>query len=80
MLAKFAFAAGALAMAAAFAPVGVSAAPAMPQSPIVDVAAGAGSLVEKTHFRRCRFWRHECAHRWGWGTRGYHRCLWRHGC
>ncbi|KAB2919622.1 MAG: hypothetical protein F9K29_04710 [Hyphomicrobiaceae bacterium] len=28
----------------------------------------------------CRHWRNVCADRWGWHTRGYHRCLWRHGC
>jgi hypothetical protein len=28
----------------------------------------------------CATWRHECAARWGWGTRGFYRCLWRHGC
>jgi hypothetical protein len=28
----------------------------------------------------CRSWRHECAARWGWGTRGFYRCLYRHGC
>jgi hypothetical protein len=28
----------------------------------------------------CRSWRHECAARWGWGTRNFYRCLWRHGC
>jgi len=38
------------------------------------------------HFHRhrvisyCAAWRHECAARWGWGTRGFYRCLWRHGC
>lgn len=29
---------------------------------------------------RCRYWRHECAGRWGWSSPGYDRCLWRHGC
>ena len=28
----------------------------------------------------CGSWRYECAARWGWHTRGYYRCLWRHGC
>ena len=28
----------------------------------------------------CSTWRHECGHRWGWRTRGYCRCLYRHGC
>lgn len=30
--------------------------------------------------RSCRFWRRECARRWGWGGREYRRCLRRHGC
>ena len=29
---------------------------------------------------RCLFWRNECADRWGLGSPGYDRCLWRHGC
>ena len=29
---------------------------------------------------RCSIWRHRCANRWGWRTRAYYRCLWRHGC
>lgn len=28
----------------------------------------------------CRYWRHECAERWGWGSRQFYRCVWRHGC
>jgi hypothetical protein len=28
----------------------------------------------------CSIWRHRCANRWGWRTRAYYRCLWRHGC
>jgi hypothetical protein len=28
----------------------------------------------------CSVWRHRCASRWGWRTRGFYRCLWRHGC
>jgi hypothetical protein len=28
----------------------------------------------------CVSWRHECAARWGWHTRGFYRCLARHGC
>jgi hypothetical protein len=30
--------------------------------------------------RRCRYVRHECAERWGWGTWEYRRCVRRHGC
>lgn len=28
----------------------------------------------------CSNWRDECADRWGWGGRRFHRCLDRHGC
>jgi hypothetical protein len=78
MFTKLTLAAGVVAMAAAFAPVGATAAPAMPQSRIVDV--GTGSLVQKAQYGRCRFWHRECADRWGWRTHGYFRCLARHGC
>lgn len=30
--------------------------------------------------RRCRYWRRECADRWGWGGWEFRRCLYRHGC
>ena len=78
MFTKLTLAAGVVAMAAAFAPLGASAAPAMPQSKILDV--GTGSLIEKVQDGRCRHWRHECAQRWGWRTPRYFRCLERHGC
>jgi hypothetical protein len=77
---KLSIAAGILMMAAALAPSGATATPAMPQTRIVGVAADAGSLVQKAQFGRCRFWHRECADRWGWRTRGFYRCLWRHGC
>lgn len=28
----------------------------------------------------CRYWRHECAERWDWGSWRFRRCLIRHGC
>jgi hypothetical protein len=67
--------AAAIAAAAYFAPV--SAAPFTPQQPAAAADAG---LVQQVRWRRCRYWRHECADRWGWGTGRYYRCLWRHGC
>jgi hypothetical protein len=78
MLRKVMLAAGVAAMAAMFAPVSATAAPAMPQSRTVDV--GTGLLVQKAQYGRCRYWRHECANRWGWRTPGFFRCLGRHGC
>jgi hypothetical protein len=56
----------------------VSAAPFAPPTPGVEE-----SLTQQVHWGgrgRCRYWRHECANRWGWGTGRYHRCLWRHDC
>ena len=29
---------------------------------------------------RCRYWRRECADRWGWETRDYWRCMRRRDC
>ncbi|KAB2939723.1 MAG: hypothetical protein K8F92_05500 [Hyphomicrobium sp.] len=40
--------------------------------------AAATSVVEHTGY--CGRWSWRCAKRWGWGTRKYYRCLWRHGC
>ena len=80
MFAKISLAAGVVMMAAAFAPMGASAAPAMPQSTIADLATDPGALLQKVQFRHCRYWHRECAERWGWRTRMYYRCLARHGC
>jgi len=80
MFTKLSLAAGVVAMAAVFAPIGATAAPALPQTSIVDVDGGA--LVQKAQYghRHCRYWRHECANRWGWRTPGFFRCMGRHGC
>jgi hypothetical protein len=32
------------------------------------------------HGGYCRSWRYQCAARYGWHTRAYYRCVWRHGC
>ncbi len=77
MVRKYSLVAGLFVMATAFGPTLASAAPAMPQSR----QTGVEELVQKVHYRsRCRAWRHECAERWGWRTRGYFRCVARHGC
>ena len=78
MFTKLSLAAGVVAMAAVLAPIGATAAPAMPQTRIVDVDAG--SLLRQVQYGRCRFWHRECADRWGWRTHRYFRCLARHGC
>ena len=78
MFTKLTLAAGVVAMAAVFAPIGATAAPAMPQTRILDVDGGA--LVQKAQYGRGRFWHRECADRWGWRTHRYFRCLARHGC
>jgi hypothetical protein len=79
MIGKQWLVAGALVLAAAVAPHATSAASLTPQSTL-RVTEAEGSLVQKTQFRYCRRWRHECADRHGWRTRGYFRCLARHGC
>jgi hypothetical protein len=78
MFTKLTLAAGVVAMAAVLAPMGATAAPAMPQTKIVDVDGG--SLLQKAQYGRCRYWRRECADRWGWRTPRFFRCLARHGC
>jgi hypothetical protein len=79
MLGKLTFFAGLL-IATTVAPVQRSyAGPVSPQSLLPQVATADASVVEKTQWRRCRFWREECAERWGWHKWGYRRCLWRHG-
>lgn len=71
--------AGALVVGAALAPQAASAAALAPQSTL-RMSEVQDTLVQKTRWRYCRRWRHECADRWGWRTRGYFRCLARHGC
>ncbi|MET0192004.1 MAG: glycosyl hydrolase family 5 [Hyphomicrobiaceae bacterium] len=71
--------AGALVLGAALAPHATSAATLSPQSTLRTTDAHE-SLVQKTQYRYCRRWRHECAERWGWRTPRYFRCLARHGC
>ena len=84
MIGKISLAAGLVLAAAMFAPVGASA--AAPQSPVPGAVTFDGTLVHKAQWGwgwghgGCRAWRHECAARWGWRSRGFFRCLARHGC
>ena len=71
--------AGALVMAGALAPSALSAASLSPQSSLRTTEAQ-GALVQQTQWNYCRRWRNECADRHGWRTRGYFRCVARHGC
>jgi hypothetical protein len=76
MITRLTLGAAAVAAVAFCAPV--SAAPLTTQTPVSEE-----TLVQQVHwrgYRNCRYWRHECAYRWGWGTRRYHRCLWRQDC
>jgi hypothetical protein len=58
MFTKLTLAAGVVAMAAVFAPIGATAAPAMPQTRIVD--ADGGALVQKAQYGRCHaYWHRE---------------------
>ena len=83
MFTKMTLAAGVVALAALAIPA--SASTLSPQSSTAQSIADA-NLTQQVHYRwhggyrRCGFWRHECAGRWGWGSRRFHRCLWRHGC
>jgi hypothetical protein len=76
MLTRLILGGAAIAAVAYLAPV--SAAQFPTQTPKAEEA-----LVQQVHWRgrdQCRYWRHECASRWGWGTSRYYRCLWRHDC
>lgn len=79
MIGKLTLSAGLLALALA---AGAQSAAAAPMSqPALNTAELTSSMVQKTQYwGGCRRWRHECAARWGWRSRGYFRCLWRHGC
>jgi hypothetical protein len=76
---------GKIALAAGLMTLGVLAAPQTPSAAPISTPTLLGSdtsVVQPVRWRggRCRYWRHECAERWGWGTPRYYRCLWRHDC
>jgi hypothetical protein len=52
---------------------------AAPQMKWAQSVASDGSIVEKAGWH-CRKWRRKCTRRWGWKSRRYYRCLWRHDC
>lgn len=69
-----------IAVAACAAPLAIAPASAA-SAPDVGWAkskAADASVVEHTGY--CGRWSWRCSKRWGWGTRRYYRCLWRHGC
>jgi hypothetical protein len=72
-----------LALAAIIAPVALSAIPAgaAPQQTLSGINAKIeAGLATPVQWRRCGFWRRECAVRWpGLGWR-FRRCLAIHGC
>ena len=57
---------------------------AAPQMKWAHTAATDGAIVEKAGYRNykrwCGKWTRKCTRRWGWGTKRYGRCMWRHGC
>ena len=79
MIGKLTLAASLATLALAFAPNLASAAGARPQSAFGTTDVGS-SVRQTVQFGSCRRWRHLCADRHGWRTRGYFRCLERHGC
>lgn len=52
---------------------------AVPQMKWAQSAASEGAIVEKAG-HHCRKWKRKCARRWGFGTKRFYRCLWRHDC
>lgn len=54
--------------------------PGKMQSLILPEMSQSQSWLNTVQYRRCRYWRRECAFRWGWGGWRYRRCLFRHGC
>jgi hypothetical protein len=60
--------------------VPASSATLSPQSGANSAAVDDHLLVQKAQWGRCRYWRHECARRWGWGGWEFRRCLRRHDC
>ena len=80
MIGKISLAAGLVVLATAFGPSLASAASIAPQSTL-GVTKSDSSLMQTVQWGgRCRAWRHECASRWGWRSRGYFRCVARHSC
>jgi hypothetical protein len=77
MVGRMTLAAGLLALGALAAPRGSLAAPST-QMP--SVGAKDSRLVEIVQWHGCRYWRHECARRWGWGGWRWRRCPALHGC
>ena len=54
---------------------------ATPLSGLAESPAANQTLIEKAGWAgHCWRWRHICAHRWGWGTWRFNRCIVRHGC
>ncbi len=76
MLTRVTLGAAAVAAFAYLAPT--LAAPLTAQTPLAGQTLA--QQVQWGGYGRCRYWRHECASRWGWGTSGYYRCLYRHDC
>jgi hypothetical protein len=70
-MANTSFAVGLLALATLAAP---GAAPAASFPPVPAVDADHAGLVQTVQWGHCRYWRHECARRWGWGGWEYRRC------
>jgi hypothetical protein len=78
------FVAGAvLALAMSTGSSGAIAAPSLPELSVQQTLIQPAQYWRGNRWggwRRCGYWRRECAYRWGWGGRGFRRCMWRHGC
>jgi hypothetical protein len=80
MIGKIGVAAGLLTLGILAAPQLSSAASVL--APTAGISGADTSAVHQVHWRdrSCRYWRHECADRYGWGSRRYYRCLRFNGC
>lgn len=77
---KIVLAAGLLTLGTLAGPQTSSAAPVSPAPGLKGADASTVQQVQYWGGRSCRYWRRECADRWGWNTRNYYRCLRRHDC
>jgi hypothetical protein len=80
MTLKLSMSAGLIAAALVFAGHAASAAPISSAPKVLGQVTTQEAGVQKVQWRRCRFWRRECAFRWGWGGWRFRRCMIRHGC
>jgi hypothetical protein len=82
MIRKLSIAAGlAVAMTFALSGQNASAVTVGPHTVIPNPAVSDGSLIHNVQWGpHCHRWARICAHRWGWRTWRFRRCMRHHGC